>query len=367
MSEHQAFSINEQKTVSETVEGEAIIINLETGSYYSLNPIASVIWNLIAERYSVHDIETALTNKYGLSVRDDLSTFIRTLREEKLILPSEAISKGVVPTFVPEVYGAPELLKYEDMQAMLLADPVHDVDQSGWPILKKQHGSVTPPLLSVIIPVFNTEAYIADAIQSILNTNYPELEIIVVDDGSTDSTPEVLRSFGDAITVIRQSNQGQSVARNVGLRASTGTLIAFLDADDVWTENHLSVLRNLLDEHPDCVLARGNIQYVRLVNGEIVKQTEGLFMQSLVGSCLYRREVFATVGEFDEEMRSGEDGDWNLRFEESGLLECRTDEVVLLYRRHDRNMTNTRKVLVRGQIDAARKRVERVRSRAKTP
>jgi len=90
------------------------------------------------------------------------------------------------------------------------------------------------PLVSVVIPTFNRAATISAAIQSVLQQTYRDIEVIVVDDGSTDETPEVLRRFEDRVRVLRQLNAGPSAARNRGVAASRGSLLAFLDSDDVW-------------------------------------------------------------------------------------------------------------------------------------
>jgi len=93
--------------------------------------------------------------------------------------------------------------------------------------------------VSVIIPVYNAEAYIAESISSIIRQTYPIKEIIVVDDGSTDNTAGIARAFGDPVIVIQQPNAGVSIARNVGVGNSTGELVAFMDADDLWESDKL--------------------------------------------------------------------------------------------------------------------------------
>ena len=93
---------------------------------------------------------------------------------------------------------------------------------------------MNPPLVSVIIPTYNRAATIADAVDSVLCQTYREIEVIVVDDGSMDSTLEVLRGYSDRIQVLRQENAGPSAARNRGVAVSTGEIIAFLDSDDLW-------------------------------------------------------------------------------------------------------------------------------------
>ncbi|HEY0656892.1 MAG TPA: glycosyltransferase family A protein, partial [Pyrinomonadaceae bacterium] len=96
------------------------------------------------------------------------------------------------------------------------------------------------PKVSVIIPNYNYAKYIAETIDSVLAQTYPNLEVIVVDDGSKDDSLKILRSYGDKITVIEQKNQGVARARNIGTAYSNGEYIAFLDADDVWLPEKLA-------------------------------------------------------------------------------------------------------------------------------
>lgn len=90
------------------------------------------------------------------------------------------------------------------------------------------------PLVSVIIPTFNRAGWLSESIDSVLHQTHPSVELIVVDDGSTDHTPDVVQAFGDRLTYLQQPNRGVSAARNVGVAASRGTWVAFLDSDDLW-------------------------------------------------------------------------------------------------------------------------------------
>ena len=106
--------------------------------------------------------------------------------------------------------------------------------------LKNQPIPMTP-LISVIMPAYNALPYIDQAIRSVLDQDYPNIELIVVDDGSRDGTPELAEQFGDRVKVLRQKNAGPAAARNKGIAASRGDFIAFLDADDVWLPGKASM------------------------------------------------------------------------------------------------------------------------------
>lgn len=110
------------------------------------------------------------------------------------------------------------------------------------------------PLVSIIVPSYNVEAYLADAIDSALAQTYPTVEIVVVNDGSTDATPRIMDRYGDAIVAVHQENGGLAAARNAGLRVARGEFLALLDADDLWFPERLERLVGLLDARPDLAI-----------------------------------------------------------------------------------------------------------------
>ena len=111
-----------------------------------------------------------------------------------------------------------------------------------------------PPLVSVVIPAFNAGATLAQTIDSVLAQTYPRIEIIVVDDGSTDSTASILRPYGTRIRNLHQANSGLAAARNLGCRAAQGEFIALLDADDLCLPERIAVQAGLMGQRPDVVL-----------------------------------------------------------------------------------------------------------------
>lgn len=180
------------------------------------------------------------------------------------------------------------------------------------------------PLVSVIIPTYNRAEYVAQAVESVLNQTYSEIETIVVDDGSTDSTPEVLRKYQDKINYIYQERSERSKARNEGFRHSKGDCIAFLDSDDVWLPTKIEKQVRVFNEQPDVGLVYTGIQFIdtngapcsgRLCWDEPVREAlyEDLMTHNVItgslSSIIVLRECLDRVGLFDESMIACEDLD----------------------------------------------------------
>lgn len=220
-----------------------------------------------------------------------------------------------------------------------------------------------PLSVSAIVAAYNSEKFIADTIRSILAQTVPVSEVIVVDDGSTDATPDILASFGGAIRVIRQENRGQSAARNRGIREARGEVIGFLDHDDLWTDDHTEVLLSHLADGDPYAIAKGMTRFMHS-DGSGTRLSGAIWHPELIGAGLYRRQVFDAVGGFDETMRewSGEDLDLAIRIGEAGIVERRVDRPVLVFRRHKSNQTNGEGVVARGMIDALRKKLARAKA-----
>jgi glycosyltransferase involved in cell wall biosynthesis len=183
----------------------------------------------------------------------------------------------------------------------------------------------TFPLVSIIIPNYNHGRYIADAIASILAQAYRRFEIIVVDDGSTDNSREIVAQYGDAVTYIWQENQGLSAARNTGIKAANGDYIALLDADDMYEPDFLSTLVFSMLANPDADGIYCGYQFVDDINrplpgGEARSiPSDRLYQHLLYGnflvpeSILIHRGCYETAGPFDESLRACEDWDMWLR------------------------------------------------------
>jgi glycosyltransferase involved in cell wall biosynthesis len=221
-------------------------------------------------------------------------------------------------------------------------------------------------LVTVIIPVYNGEQFLAEAINHVLRQDYQPLEIIVVDDGSTDNTGKVAAKFQDIIHYIYQQNAGPSAARNCGLKAAQGDLITFLDVDDLWSEGKLKVQTEYLVNHPDIGIVQGLIQQMVLL--DINQGAQPLFKPIYqpyqfinLGSGVYRKSVFEKIGFFDETLKYGEDVDWFIRAWENGISKVVLEEVSLFYRQHNNNMTKGQNLVNLGFVRIFKKHLDRLR------
>ncbi len=199
------------------------------------------------------------------------------------------------------------------------------------------------PRVSVIIPTYQSAHVISDAINSVYAQSYPNLEVIVVDDGSTDDTQAVLTQHRSNITSVFQENKGQAVARNVGVNISNGEFIAFLDADDIWLPQKLEN-QLVLFENPHVQLVYGNIEYFyqsktqRLSSFDLYPPKRGyvykdLFVENFIplSSAIVRRNVFLGLKGFLPEFTPVEDYEFFMRL--TRLFEVDyTDSVVARYR-----------------------------------
>jgi glycosyltransferase involved in cell wall biosynthesis len=180
------------------------------------------------------------------------------------------------------------------------------------------------PLVSVIIPTCNRGWVLQEAIDSVLAQDFEDFELIVVDDGSTDNTGEMLDSYEQDLIVIRQSNRGVSAARNRGIAEAAGLLIAFLDSDDLWLPRKLSRQVDFFNSNPDAVINQTEEIWIR--NGVRVNprtrhhKFSGMIFERSLALCLVspsavmmKRSLFDEIGLFDEDLPACEDYDLWLR------------------------------------------------------
>lgn len=197
-------------------------------------------------------------------------------------------------------------------------------------------------LVSVIIPVYNYERYLGEAIESVLSQTYKNLEVIVVDDGSTDRSGEVAKSFADkGVKYRHQVNAGIGPARNQGVELAQGSFIAFLDADDRWPEEKTELQLRAFENDPALEMVFG--QAVQLQNGAeweagVRDKTEAGKVPGMVpGTMLIKREAFDRVGKFPAGLKVGEFIDWYARAVELQICSLVLPDLLLWRRIHDSN------------------------------
>jgi glycosyltransferase involved in cell wall biosynthesis len=199
------------------------------------------------------------------------------------------------------------------------------------------------PLISVVIPVYNYDRYLAEAIESVLNQTYRHLEVIVVDDGSTDQSGEVAKTFADkGVRYCPQVHAGIGPARNKGVELAQGEFIAFLDADDRWPEEKLERQLSAFENDPALEMVFG--QAVQLYNGpeweagvKDTKPVAGMVPGMVPGTLLIKRAAFFRVGKFPSGVKVGEFIDWYARAVELQVRSLVLPGLFLWRRIHDSN------------------------------
>lgn len=241
------------------------------------------------------------------------------------------------------------------------------------------------PAVSVVIPTYNNARYINEALDSVLGQSFTDYEIIVVDDGSTDDTAEVVSAYGPRVAYHRQDNGGLAVARNTGLRLAAGALLTYLDADDIWEPDNLSVKASILEQHPSLggvfsefsIFDGAGVRTLRgtrqmfpffertrrgmndilregvvgtLPGGRTVQASMGLVFDSLFWgnfilptSMVFRVEFARQIGEFRPELRTQQDYEYWLRFARRYPLAW-VDQPLVRYRRHPGQLTDHRRI-----------------------
>lgn len=208
------------------------------------------------------------------------------------------------------------------------------------------------PGISVVIPAYNYREYVSDAIDSSLAQDYPHVEVVVVNDGSTDDTEAICKRYGDKITYVYKENAGLSAARNTGISVAKYDYVAFMDADDAYCPGALRTLMEKLQElGPEFVLVAargirilpdgsdfGNVVNDRTDGRELTAQDFYLRNRFAPSSSLVRKDVFAKVGDFETSLKSSEDRDMWLRVATIGRV-YRIHRKLVRIRRHGKNMS----------------------------
>lgn len=208
--------------------------------------------------------------------------------------------------------------------------------------------------VSVIIPAYNGDRYLAEAIDSVLEQTYRDYEIIVVDDGSTDNTAQVARQYGNRVRYLSQKNQGVAASRNFGLAAALGDYIAFLDQDDLFLPHKLAIQTELLDKDADLGMVNSGWQiYQDRSSSDLAiataavqpwQQIPDLSAANLIvwkpvflGAMLFRRDWLERSGGFNTTLEQTPDVDLVMRLAKMGCSAAWVEQITVKYRQHEAN------------------------------
>lgn len=227
---------------------------------------------------------------------------------------------------------------------------------------------MTNPIVSVIVPCYNQGKYLADAVRSLLNQTFQDLECIIINDGSEDDTREIARELqrsSEKIVYIEQTNQGLSAARNAGIAAARGQFLQFLDADDELEPQKIAAHLSFLSSHPDVDIVYGDARYFTTENRDLrdlgpyagpegvpwipsVWHAPGTVLEKLlqrntlaVNCALLRAQVFRTIGNWNTSLQALEDWEFWIRCAGAGLCFAFVDDegTLALIRMHPESMT----------------------------
>lgn len=219
------------------------------------------------------------------------------------------------------------------------------------------------PLFSVIIPSYNHAKFLPDSLASVLQQTLQSFEIVVIDDGSTDNTAEIVACYPQ-VKYVHQTNQGLAAARNTGIRESTGSFLVFLDSDDTLRPRALATSLRCLQAHPECAFVSGNFRRLgpdgisparqpRVDSEHFLALLKGNYI-GMHATVAYRRKAIESVGGFDIRLPACEDYDLYLRVARRFPV-FRHDEVVADYRMHDSNMSYDAALMLRSSLRVLRR------------
>jgi glycosyltransferase involved in cell wall biosynthesis len=225
------------------------------------------------------------------------------------------------------------------------------------------------PLVSVVLPAYEAEAYLAEAIESVLAQTYRPLELIVVDDGSTDGSAKIASRYASGeVTVLRQPNRGTAVARNAGVARTRGAYIGHLDADDLWLPSKLELQVEALAEgsfDAACGLVEEFLSpELDESEGARLRPPRGPLPGYVLGAMLFGRMAHERVGPFDGSWQAGQDLAWLARAKEIGLRFVELPEIVLRRRLHLANKGRLRPELVSLRCRMLKQSLDRRRAAA---
>lgn len=204
------------------------------------------------------------------------------------------------------------------------------------------------PTISCVVPVFNGERYLAAALDSVLAQTRPPDEIVIVDDGSSDGSPEIVRRYGDRVRYVRQNNRGAASARNRGVELCGGELLAFIDQDDLWLPQKLELQLASFAADPGLDICICHVQLrwesaraaERAALGE--HRRAGCVPGYATPAMLARRTAFARIGPLDARLTVADATDWFLRGIDLGVSIQLLPQALVAHRMHDGNLSRRR-------------------------
>ena len=215
------------------------------------------------------------------------------------------------------------------------------------------------PKISIVIPVYNGERYLREAIESVLSQTLTDWELILVNDCSEDGSLSIMESYQDSrIRIINNiSNQHLPRSLNNGFRVATGEYLTWSSDDNRYGENALLHMAQKLDADQSCGLVYEDMYYID-ENGQVVdsvsSETDMLYVYNVIGACfLYRREIMQTVGEYNPDMVLVEDYDYWIRIAKKYQI-CHLGEKDYFYRRHKKSLTETKRIQIAHQLERLR-------------
>jgi glycosyltransferase involved in cell wall biosynthesis len=200
----------------------------------------------------------------------------------------------------------------------------------------------SPPLITVIIAVYNSARYLAEAINSVLRQTYKPLELVLVDDGSEDGSADVARSFAPSLQYVYQPHEGMGSARNRGVALAQGVLLAFLDADDLFPSDRLERQMAAFLREPTLEAVFGHVREflspdLDEVSAKRLRRHAERIPGRLPGAMLIKKDAFHRVGPFNTTLKVGIGMDWSARASEQRLKSLMLQEIVMERRLHNEN------------------------------
>lgn len=198
------------------------------------------------------------------------------------------------------------------------------------------------PGVSIVIPVFNGERFLAQAIESILQQHWSPLEIIVVDDGSTDRSAEIAEGYRGTVKCIRQSHAGLPATRNVGFASAEHSYLLPFDSDDLMCSDAIATRMDYLKKHPECEILVGYFKSFGDFDSDECETEKYVVPEDpqkghVAGTSLIHRSVFDRIGGFNERLQTISDLEWFVRCQEAGINIQEIEDVLMRRRIHGRN------------------------------